>query len=47
MAETKVLVVEDDGIIGRLFQKSLERAKVTDPFGYPLKPFDEKILRIT
>ncbi len=115
MAVAKVLVVEDDGIIGRHIQKSLERlgyevvgvllsgeeavekvvalnpdlvlmdislsgkmdgvqaaemihrqvnlpiifltafadpqtlqrAKVTDPFGYLLKPFDEKILRIT
>lgn len=115
MAEAKILIVEDDGIIGRHIQKSLERlgyevvgvflsgeeavektahlnpdlvlmdislagkidgvqaaelihrqvnlpiifltafadpqtlqrAKVTDPFGYLLKPFDEKILRIT
>ena len=115
MAEAKILVVEDDGIIGRHIQKSLvrlgyecvgvflsgeeavenvgplqpdlvlmdislagemdgvqaaelirrqenlpvvfltayadqqtlQRAKITDPFGYLLKPFDEKILRIT
>jgi diguanylate cyclase (GGDEF)-like protein/PAS domain S-box-containing protein len=28
-------------------QQTLERAKITDPFGYLLKPFDERLLRIT
>jgi diguanylate cyclase (GGDEF)-like protein/PAS domain S-box-containing protein len=28
-------------------QQTLDRAKVTDPFGYLLKPFDERLLRIT
>ena len=28
-------------------QQTLQRAKITDPFGYLLKPFDERLLRIT
>jgi diguanylate cyclase (GGDEF)-like protein len=28
-------------------QQTLQRAKITDPFGYILKPFDERILKIT
>jgi diguanylate cyclase (GGDEF)-like protein/PAS domain S-box-containing protein len=28
-------------------QQTLDRAKITDPFGYLLKPFDERLLRIT
>jgi diguanylate cyclase (GGDEF)-like protein/PAS domain S-box-containing protein len=28
-------------------QQTLQRAKITDPFGYLLKPFDERILKIT
>lgn len=71
MANARILVVEDEGIIAEDIKDSLkrlgyavsavassgkeaiendstfQRAKITEPYGYILKPFEERELRIT
>ncbi|MBT4290159.1 MAG: hypothetical protein HOD92_22775 [Deltaproteobacteria bacterium] len=44
MRTAKILIVEDEFII---CEERIERAKVTMPFGYVLKPIQERDLKVT